>query len=333
MFGDRGSFNSKLLALAYQLRKKDPVGVVDTNVKGWQSPNVLQNMPEFEDMNRRIVQVCQRIGEFQHFLPDMIYRHQAWVNISPPGASNSVHYHANRHFSGVYYISLQEPECGSIYFRDPRVASRVFSYPSEKPTQAQLEAWVNSPASSNDVIRDPNDIFTILQVNNTSTTNAESVKVTAFDINSIYRFSLNNIGNFRINLQATFMDEFLYQNDPSEPIRDGAGKYNDVTSAAPELPEWKANLRMGWSRDNHLITSTVHYVDSMPYDGPLFTHLDFFANTYRPANIREEGIKAWTDMDISYTYRAMDGADSWLRVTRIGWTGTIHRYILNRIYR
>lgn len=77
VFDDRARFNAKMLELAYQLRKKDPAGVANTNVKGRQSPNILQNLPEFADMNRRIVQVCQRIGESQQFRPDLLYRHQA----------------------------------------------------------------------------------------------------------------------------------------------------------------------------------------------------------------------------------------------------------------
>ena len=183
---------------------------------------------------------------------------------------------------------------------------------TQEPSMAQLEAWLANPLSNKDIVRDPNDIFTILQVNNTSTTNAESVKVTAVDINSTYRFGFNNIGDFSINLQATYIDEFLYQNNPSEPITDGAGLYNDNTSAAPSLPKWKANLRMNWRNGPHSVSSTVHYVDAMPYDGPLFTHLDFFANTFRPGNIREVGVKAWTDMDISYTYRGLklDGGEA-----------------------
>jgi len=134
VFDDRASFNAGLLELAYQMKKKDPDGVANTNVNGWQSPNIVQNLDEFEEINRRIIQVCQRIGESQHFSPNLIYRHQAWVNISPSGASNSIHYHANCHFSGVYYISLEEPDCGSIFFRDPRVASRMLTYPTDKAT-------------------------------------------------------------------------------------------------------------------------------------------------------------------------------------------------------
>lgn len=132
LFDDRVDLNRRLLALAKHLRSNDPLGVANTNVKGWQSPNNLQNLPEFEDINLRILQVCQRIGESLHFKSNHSYHHQAWINISPPGASNKIHYHANCHFSGVYYISLKAPECGSIFFRDPRIASRMMTYPVDK---------------------------------------------------------------------------------------------------------------------------------------------------------------------------------------------------------
>ncbi|NQV68840.1 MAG: hypothetical protein HQ498_02320 [Pseudohongiella sp.] len=134
LFDDRVSFNARLLDLANQMRSRDPVGVANTNVEGWQSPNVLQNLDEFQEMNLRIMQLCQSIAESQKFLPNMIYRHQAWVNISPPGASNEIHHHPNCHFSGVYYVSLQAPECGSIFFRDPRVASMMLTYPVSEQT-------------------------------------------------------------------------------------------------------------------------------------------------------------------------------------------------------
>lgn len=134
LFDDRAILNPQLLELAYSLRNSDPKGVANTNVKGWQSPNNLQNLPEFNAINLRILQACQRIGESLKFKPNQVFHIQSWVNISPPGASNQIHYHANCHFSGVYYISLKAPECGSIYFRDPRVASRMMTYPIEELT-------------------------------------------------------------------------------------------------------------------------------------------------------------------------------------------------------
>ena len=134
LFDDREAFNAMLLGLANEMRRRDPVGVSNTNEKGWQSPNVLQHLDDFREMNHRILTVCQRIGESLYFQPNLIWEHQAWVNISPPGASNKIHWHSNSYLSGVYYISLKAPECGSIFFRDPRVASRMLTYPAVRET-------------------------------------------------------------------------------------------------------------------------------------------------------------------------------------------------------
>lgn len=139
LFDDFQTLNPRLMSLITQLKEIDPNGVNNTNINGWQSQNILQQQPEFEVFNRRVLQACQRIGESLHFKPDLAYHLQAWANISPPGASNKVHYHANCHFSGVYYISLKAPECGSLYFRDPRVASRMMTYPIEQMTDFTAE--------------------------------------------------------------------------------------------------------------------------------------------------------------------------------------------------
>ena len=138
LFDDRGTLNAALLEQIYRLRDQNPKGVANTNVKGWQSPNNIQTLPEFEDLSLRIVQVCQRIGESQHFMPDLGFNLQAWVNINPPGASNKIHYHANCHFSGIYYVSLKAPECGSIFFGTP-VASRMLTYPATQATDFTTE--------------------------------------------------------------------------------------------------------------------------------------------------------------------------------------------------
>jgi uncharacterized protein (TIGR02466 family) len=134
LFDDHPKLNNELLARAYELRDRDPRGVSKTNIAGWQSNNTIQQLPEFAVINRRILQACERIAESQYFIPGLTFDHQAWVNISPPGASNQVHYHANCYFSGVYYVSLDAPQCGSIFFRDPRTASRMMPFPATKQT-------------------------------------------------------------------------------------------------------------------------------------------------------------------------------------------------------
>lgn len=134
LFDDRESLNARMLKLAYALREQDPQGVANTNIDGWQSKNTLQMLEDFEDMNRRILAICRHIAQSENFRPDATYRHQAWVNISPPGASNRIHIHPNCHFSGVYYVSLVAPACGSIFFRDPRVAGTMLRPPIERET-------------------------------------------------------------------------------------------------------------------------------------------------------------------------------------------------------
>ena len=183
------------------------------------------------------------------------------------------------------------------------------------PTVEQIRNWENSGLADPSIVRDPNDPQSILRVDNTGSVNAESVEVTAYDIQANYRFGFNDWGDFRVGLQATYIDEFLFQSNSEQPVTDGAGRQNNATGAAPALPEWKANLTLGWTRGSHSVVSIVHYVDDMIYDGPTFPHIDFFGGTYRPGNIVDTGIKAWTDMDIAYTYRGLQLFDGELALS------------------
>jgi len=177
--------------------------------------------------------------------------------------------------------------------------------PGDQPTTAQLVSWLANPASNPDIIRDSSDLSTILQINNTSTTNAETVEVESLDIQANYRFSLDNWGDIRINLQATQIRHFFYQTNADDPIVDGAGRYNNVTSAATTLPEWKANLRLVWTRGNHALVTTARHISVVEdYDGPQFTFLDSIGGTNRPQNFTQ--VNPWTDMDIAYTYRGLE---------------------------
>jgi len=184
----------------------------------------------------------------------------------------------------------------------------------DQPTEAQLISWINDPRSDKDIIRDPNNLATILQVNNLGTANAESVEVTAYDIQGSYRFGFNNIGDFRVGLQATYIDEFLYQDDPAQPVVDGAGNYNDLTGAAPSAPKWKANLTTSWVNGNHSVVAITRYVDTVEnYDGPRYTFMAFFGGFTDRRELEE--IRAWTQMDVNYTYRGLQMFDGELSFT------------------
>ena len=175
----------------------------------------------------------------------------------------------------------------------------------QKPSEKQLTDWVSDPRSDERIVRDQGDLTTIRRIDGLQPGNTEEVIVEAYDIQGGYHFS-TDFGDFRLNLQATHIAHFYYREAEGGPLVDGAGLYNHETGAAPELPEWKINLRANWLMGNHSVSSTVHHIDALPYDGPTYTHMDFFANTFRrPLGVRDGKVRAWTDMDIAYTYRGL----------------------------
>ena len=178
---------------------------------------------------------------------------------------------------------------------------------ANQPSMAQLEAWLASGLSNPDIVRDEADLGTILQVTSPGSVNAQSVKVTAYDIQGNYSFGFRDWGDFRINLQATYMDEFLFQDDPDSPVLDAVGKTNLLTGTAPAVPELKANLRLGWVYNNHAVTGTVRYVDEVEWDGTNYILIiQRFANTNPNPTIVGGKIRAWTDFDLAYTYRGIN---------------------------
>ena len=171
-----------------------------------------------------------------------------------------------------------------------------------QPSVAQVQAWLASGLANPDIIRDPGNLI-LDRVDYVRTKNAEFVEVTAWDIQANYRLSLGDWGNLRANLQATHIDGFLVQDDVGLPTRDGVGITNRNTGAVPATPEWKANLRLGWTLGNHAVTGTVHYLSAMDYDGRTSGFIDNFANTFR---VPTTEIHAWTDFDLAYSYRGLD---------------------------
>ena len=176
-----------------------------------------------------------------------------------------------------------------------------------RPSMAQLQAWLASGLSNPDIIRDQRDLGTILQVSAPGSVNAQSVEVTAWDIQANYRLSLSDLGNFRISLQATYMDSFKYQDTLNGPIGEGVGSTNLQTATAPAVPELKANLRLGWNLGNHAVSGTLHYLSEMDWDGTNYIPvISLFANTSPDPSIVGGQIRAWTDFDLAYTYQGLE---------------------------
>ena len=178
---------------------------------------------------------------------------------------------------------------------------------ANRPSMAQLQAWLASGLSNPDIIRDPRDLGTILQVTRPGNVNAQSVEVTAYDVQANYRLSFADLGNFRISLQATYMDSFKYQENVGGPFQEAVGVTNRQTATAPSVPELKANLRLGWNMGNHAVSGTVHYISALDYDGTNYIPvINLFANTSPDPSIIGNQLRAWTDFDLAYTYQGLE---------------------------
>jgi outer membrane receptor protein involved in Fe transport len=116
-------------------------------------------------------------------------------------------------------------------------------------------------------------------------------------------FSTSNWGIFNLGLDATYVDSYTYQLSAERPVVEAKGLQNGLTGAGPPMPEWKANARMSWIRDQHSVNVIVRYLDAVVFDSSKF---DFqrllpFSN-YRNVDI----LRASTITDASYTYRAFE---------------------------
>ncbi len=145
---------------------------------------------------------------------------------------------------------------------------------TQKPTSAQVAAWVNDPRSDKRVVRNPFSVDIVTRVYNGSS-NASSMLVKAWDVNYVYSFELpdalgmdmTELGSFNINLAATYMDEYSYQLRPDRPSVQAVGERNWSTGAVPPVPRIKGDLRLGWLRGNHSASLTSHYIHSLDYEG------------------------------------------------------------------
>lgn len=176
------------------------------------------------------------------------------------------------------------------------------------PSLQQLTDWVANPLSDKRIIRDPDDIETTTRINR-SENNASTMLVKAVDIQANYTFDLDAFGlgswgNFRTNFSATYVDTYTWQENQFTPVREAKGEQNNTFGAVPVIPEWRANLGLGWSLGNHSVMTTVRYIDEVNFDANEFS----FQRLLRPQNLwtTTDVIRAWTQTDMFYTYNNLE---------------------------
>lgn len=174
-----------------------------------------------------------------------------------------------------------------------------------------LLSWYNSPESDPRIIRDPRNIETVQMIRQ-SDSNASSMLVRAVDSQVDYDLPWQDWGSFRVGLQATYIDTYVFQMSSMDPQREAAGNQNNDFGAVPAMPRWRANARLGWTMDNHMVSTTVRYVHDVRFDANEFSFQQFFPfNNWR----HTEEIRAWTQVDAFYTYRDLQLFDGNLSLT------------------
>ena len=105
----------ELIDYAYDLKKREPEGVLISNHGGWQSPDFSVNNED--DVLQSFLTNC--LAEFPPIKKSVRLFVSAWVNINPPEAFNMKHNHPTSDLSGVLWIKSQK-DCGNIIFESPR---------------------------------------------------------------------------------------------------------------------------------------------------------------------------------------------------------------------
>jgi len=124
-------------------KKKDPLGIVKSNFKGWHSKNF--NLQDKEP-KKFIESIKNNINDSLNSMNWDLKSQSAnikgmWAIINEQGAWNQKHHHSNSDISAAYYVEAHD-NCGDIVFYDPRPA-RVYKHPiSIEPNN--LNATVNS---------------------------------------------------------------------------------------------------------------------------------------------------------------------------------------------
>ncbi len=122
-----------LIDYAYDLKIKEPKGVLFSNCGGWQSSCFLVNNEN--DILQSFLMDC--LGEFPPIKKSVDLIVSAWLNINPPNSYNSMHSHPDCNLAGVLWIKTPK-DCGNIVFQSPfdfQIHKEVESYTEEFKSQ------------------------------------------------------------------------------------------------------------------------------------------------------------------------------------------------------
>ena len=114
---DVNGFNeiqNQLIDYAYDLKKKEPEGVLISNYGGWQSPHF--DISNDDDLLHSFLINC--LSNFPNIHKSINFNVDSWININHPGDYNDKHDHPNCNLAGVLWIKTPE-NSGNLVFESP----------------------------------------------------------------------------------------------------------------------------------------------------------------------------------------------------------------------
>jgi len=138
------SLNEAIKPRIYAWRTEDQEGIHRSNVKrvgSWHSQLNMHCREEYRRLTEQILVATRKI--FDDLGYDPAYEpaiDNMWVNINPRYGYNRTHIHPNVLWSGVYYVQAP-PDCGRIYFTDPRAQVLILTPRYAPAVPRKAEAW------------------------------------------------------------------------------------------------------------------------------------------------------------------------------------------------
>ena len=129
--------------------------------------------------------------------------------------------------------------------------------------------------------------------------NAPTVKTDGVDVSALWNIPTTGANEFMLGLDASYMLNYDIGGIPSvvggavSTVKiDAVGNRNEQNIASP-LPQWRANLTLGWSNDRQDARAVVRYIDS-------FTDDKTVNQTFNSV------IGSYTTVDLYYNYTFAD---------------------------
>ena len=161
--------------------------------------------------------------------------------------------------------------------RGPRVVGQDFkkfieAYPQPacNPCQAGQEyqvaaadaiAWITSGSADGDIVRGEAPSYTIVNIT-ASYINADAMEHTAYDVYANYSINTENLGSFRIDLNATQIDEYSFDFGEGN-TGDAVGLQNLGIDVIPPLPETRVIGSVNWNMGDNAVLLRARWAEEV----------------------------------------------------------------------